>query len=105
MLFSFNFKSVFAIIYLDILNIELEEDLDIDELENFNVNIQIYLVFEKEYKEFTVIRVNFNIARRDNEEYSYNEDNLYFEFNNIGYYNIIQMNYIYNYYMVILFEI
>jgi len=39
MLFSFNFKSVFAIIYLDILNIELEEDLDIDELENFNVNI------------------------------------------------------------------
>ncbi len=89
MLFSINFGNIFVSIPLDILDIEAEEDSDINELENFNINIQIYLAFKGEYKEFTVIKVNFNIIKRDNEEHSYNKDNLYFEFNNIEYHNII----------------
>ncbi len=67
----------------------MKEDLDINKSENFNIDIWIYLASEEEYKEFTVIRVNFNIVKRDNEEYSYNENNFYFEFNNAGYNNII----------------
>ncbi len=49
----------------------------------------MYLTFEREYKEFIVIRVNLNITRRDNEEYPYDEDDLYLEFNNVEHYNII----------------
>jgi len=45
------------------------------------------LIFEKEYKEFTVIEVNLSIVKRDNEEYLYDEDDLYFEPNNVGYYD------------------
>ncbi len=97
--FPINFGNTFVSISLDILNIEIEEDLDIDRLENFNVDIQIYLTFEEKYKEFTVIKVNLNIARKDDEKHPYNENDLYFEFNNVGYNDIIQMNYIYNYYV------
>ncbi len=92
-----NFGNIFISIFLDILDIEAEEDLDTDESENFNVDIQIYLAFEREYKEFIVIRVNLNTVRNDDEEYLYNENDLYFEPNNIGYDNIIWMNYIYDY--------
>ncbi len=89
-LFFFNFKNIFISIPLNISDIELKEkDLDIDELENFNIDIWTYLTSEREYKEFTVIGVNLNIIRNDNEEYPYNEDNLYLESNNIGYDDII----------------
>jgi len=37
--FPINFGNTFVSISLDILNIEIEEDLDIDRLENFNVDI------------------------------------------------------------------
>jgi len=37
--FSINFKNTFISISLNILDIELEEDLDMDELKNFNVDI------------------------------------------------------------------
>ena len=46
-------------------------------------------MFKREYKEFTVIKVNLNITRKNDKEYPYNEDNLYFEFNNVGYNSII----------------
>ncbi len=46
-------------------------------------------MFEREHKEFTVIRINLNIARRDNEEYLYEEDDPYLELNNVGYNGII----------------
>ena len=36
--------------------------------------------------------------RRNDEEYLYEKDDLYFELNNVGHYNIVQINYIYNYY-------
>ncbi len=49
----------------------------------------MYLTFKREYKEFIVIGVNLNTAKEDNKEYSYNENNLYLELNNIRYYNII----------------
>ncbi len=49
----------------------------------------MYLAFEREYKEFIIIKVNLNIIRNDREEYLYNEDNLYFEPNNTGYNDII----------------
>jgi len=39
MLFLFNFEDIFVLIFLNISNIEVEEDLDIDELKNFNVSI------------------------------------------------------------------
>ncbi len=48
----------------------------------------MYLAFKKEYKEFTVIRINLNTVKNDNKEYPYNKDNLYLEFNNAGYNNI-----------------
>ncbi len=74
---------------MDILNIEIEEDSNIDESENFNVSVWTYLAFEGEYKEFIIIRINFNIIKNDNEEYPYDKDDLYLEFNNVEYYNII----------------
>ncbi len=57
------------------------------------------MAFEGEYKEFIVIRINLNIVKNDGEEYFYNENDFYLEFNNVGYNNIIWMNYIYNYYI------
>ncbi len=89
MLLSFDFKSIFISILLNVFDIEVKEELDINESENFNVSIWIYLVFEDEYKEFTVIRVNLNIVRNNGEEYLYNENDLYFEFNNVGYNDIV----------------
>jgi len=47
------------------------------------------LAFKREYEEFTVIGVNFNTIKNDDEEYPYNEDDLYFEPNNIGYNSIV----------------
>jgi len=49
----------------------------------------MYLASKREYEEFTVIKVNLNIVKNDGEEYLYNKDDLYFEFNNIGYNGII----------------
>ncbi len=49
----------------------------------------MYLMFKRKHKEFTVIRVNLSIIRNNGEKYLYNEDNLYLEFNNIGYNNIV----------------
>ncbi len=53
---------------------------------------------KKKHKEFTVIKINFNIVRRNDKEYFYNEDDLYLEFNNVGFNDIIQINCIYHYY-------
>jgi len=39
MLFLINFGNIFISIPLDILNIEAEEDSDINESENFNIDI------------------------------------------------------------------
>ena len=39
MLLFINFRNTFVSISLDVLNIEAEEDLDINELKNFNINI------------------------------------------------------------------
>ncbi len=39
MLFPIDFKNVFISIFLNVLDIEPEEDSDIDESEEFNVNI------------------------------------------------------------------
>ncbi len=49
----------------------------------------MYLAFKGEYKEFTIIRVNFNTVKREGEEHPYEEDNLYLELNNAGYHGII----------------
>ncbi len=49
----------------------------------------MYLAFEGEYKEFTVIRVNLSIVKNNSEEYLYNKDDLYLEPNNTGYDDII----------------
>jgi len=57
------------------------------------------LVFEREYEEFIVIDVNLNIVRNDDEEYLYEENDLYLELNNIRYYSIVWINCIYNYYI------
>ncbi len=46
-------------------------------------------MFKREYKEFTIIKINLNTIRNNNEEYPYNEDDLYFEPNNVEYNNII----------------
>jgi len=46
-------------------------------------------MFKEEYKEFIIIRINFNIVKNNNEEYLYNKDNLYFKFNNVRYNDII----------------
>ncbi len=89
MLFFIDFGNTFISISLNVLNIESKEDLDINESKKINIDIQTHLIFRREYKEFTVIRVNFSIVRKDDEEYLYNEDDFYFEFNNVRYYNII----------------
>ncbi len=99
MSFPFNFENIFISIPLDISNIEAEKDSDIDELENFNIDIQIYLAFKRKHKEFTIIKVNFNIIKKDNEEHPYEENDPYLKPNNTRHYNITQMNYIYNYYI------
>ncbi len=57
----------------------------------------MYLISKKKHKEFTIIKINLNIVRNDDKEYSYNKDDLYFKSNNTGYNDIIQINYIYNY--------
>ena len=57
------------------------------------------MAFKREYKEFIIIKVNFNIIREDDEEYLYKEDDFYFELNNAGYNDIIWINYIYDYYI------
>jgi len=49
----------------------------------------MYLTLEKEHEEFTVIKVNFNIVKNDDEEYPYNEDDPYLKLNNTGYNDII----------------
>ncbi len=89
--------NAFILILLNISDIKVEEDSDIDKSENFNMDIWIYLTSEREHEEFTVIGINFNIARNDGEEYLYEEDDLYFELNNVRYDDIIWMNYIYDY--------
>ncbi len=89
MLLFFDFKNIFILISLDISDIEVKKDSNIDESENFNIDIWIYLVFEREYKEFIVIRINLNIVRNNSEKYLYNKDNLYLESNNVGYNDII----------------
>ncbi len=37
--FPFNFKDIFILISLNVLDIEVEKDSDIDELKNFNIDI------------------------------------------------------------------
>ncbi len=49
----------------------------------------MYLTFKREYKEFIIIRINFNIVKKDDKEHLYKKNDLYFESNNIGYNNII----------------
>ncbi len=49
----------------------------------------MYLAFKREHEEFTMIDINLNIAKNDNEEYPYNKDDLYLEPNNIKHHNII----------------
>ena len=49
----------------------------------------MHLAFEKEYKEFTIIKVNFNIVKKDNEKHLYEKDDPYLELNNTRHYNII----------------
>ncbi len=97
MLFFINLKNIFISISLNISDIEPEEDSDTDESKNFNVDIQTHLAFKEKHEEFIVIKVNFNTIKKDDEEYPYNEDDLYFESNNIEHYNIIWINCIYNY--------
>ncbi len=87
--FHIDFKNVFILISLNIFDIELKEDSNTNESENFNVDIQTYLISEGEYKEFIIIRINFKIVKKNDEEYPYNKDNFYFKPNNIGYYNIV----------------
>ncbi len=89
MLLSFDSKNVFISIFLNVFDIKAKKDSNIDKLKNFNINIQIYLAFKKEYEEFIVIRINFSIVKNNNEEHFYNEDDLYLEPNNIGYNDII----------------
>ncbi len=89
MLLSFDFGNIFVLIFLNISDIEAEDDSDIDKSKNFNVSVWIYLAFEGEYKEFTVIGINFSTVKNNGEKYLYNEDNFYFEPNNVGYNDII----------------
>ncbi len=94
---SLDFGNIFILIPLDISDIKVKEKSDINESKNFNADIQTYLAPEGEYKEFIVIGVNLNIIRNNSEEYLYNKNDLYLKFNNAGYNDITQMNYIYNY--------
>ncbi len=89
MLFLIDFRNAFISVPLNISDIEPEEDSDTDKSEELNMSIQIYLVFEREYKEFIIIDINFNTTKNDDEKYPYKENNLYFEPNNVGHYNII----------------
>ncbi len=89
MLLSFNFENVFISILLDISNIETEKKSNINESENFNVDIWTYLIFKKKHEEITIIKINLNIIKNDNEEYLYNKNDLYLEPNNVGYNGII----------------
>ena len=89
MSFLFNFGDVFVSIPLDTSDIETKKDSNIDESENFNINIQIYLTSKEKYKEFTIIKVNLNIIRNNSEEHLYNKDNFYLEPNNVEYNDII----------------
>ena len=57
---------------------------------------------KKKHKEFTVIKVNLNTIKKDDEEHLYNKDDFYLEFNNVGHHNIIWINYIYDYYILYL---
>ncbi len=88
-LLFFDFKDIFILILLNISNIEAKEDSNIDKLENFNINIQIYLTFKKKHKEFIIIKVNLNIVKNNNEKHLYNKDDFYFESKNVRYNNII----------------
>ena len=97
-----DFENVFISTALNISNIESKEDSDINESKEFNTDVQIYLIFEKEHEEFTVININLSIVKNDNEEYLYKKNDPYLEFNNVEHYNIIQMNCIYNYYTLYL---
>ena len=99
MLFFIDFKNIFTLIPLNISIIEPEEDLNIDESEEFNIDVQIYLISEGEYKEFIVMDINLSIIRNDNEKHPYKKDDPYFEPNNVRYHSIIQINCIYNYYI------
>ncbi len=94
---SIDFRNVFTSIFLNILDIELEKETNIDESKEFNADVWIYLASEGKYKEFIVISINLSTAKNDKEKHSYNEDNPYFEFNNVKYYSIIWINYIYDY--------
>ncbi len=49
----------------------------------------MYLTFKREYKEFTIIKVNFNVIGKNGEKRLYNEDDFYFEPNNVEYNNIM----------------
>ncbi len=102
MLSFIDFENVFISTALNISNIESKEDSDINESKEFNTDVQIYLIFEKEHEEFTVININLSIVKNDNEEYLYKKNDPYLEFNNVEHYNIIQMNCIYNYYTLYL---
>ena len=98
MLSFIDFGNAFIPVFLNVLDIELEEDSDIDESEEFNAGVQIHLASAGEYKEFIVMDINLSTIRNDGEEHPYKEDDLYLELNNVGYYSIIQINCIYNYY-------
>ncbi len=89
MLLPFDFGNAFISIPLNISDIETKEDLDIDKSENFNADVQIYMVSKRKHEEFTVIKINLNTARNDGEKHLYKEYNLYLEFNNAGYNDII----------------
>ncbi len=89
MISPIDFGNVFISVFLNISNIELKEDSDTDKLEEFNMDIWIYLASEGEYEEFTIIDVNLNITKNDDEEHLYEEDDPYLESNNIGHYNIV----------------
>ncbi len=60
------------------------------------------MAFEKEHEEFIVIGVNLSIAKNDDEKHLYKEDDLYFEPNNVGYYGIVWISCIYDYYVLYL---
>ncbi len=100
MLLSLDFGNIFISILLDISDIKAKENSDIDESKNFNASIWIHLASKRKQKEFTVIEVNLNSGRNDGEKHLYNKDDFYLEPNNAGYNNIIQINYIYNYYIL-----
>ena len=84
-----DFGNVFISIFLNISNIEVEKNSNINESENFNIDIQTYLTPKRKYEEFIVIKVNFNTIKNNNKEHLYNKNDFYFEFNNVKHNNII----------------